>query len=581
MSMIRIVVPFLQGKRRFHLTKGRAWSVVEHLILASVVENSATATRLAEISLLPRQVVIESLLRLMHAGWVQISQAREGILFNATDQGREAAGREELPSIRKPIARPMNLMIDQITGTVYRRREMPLFERHVLEKRSKQDRLVWLDPRNLEAVDQVRAIVGTLFEEDEQFVSMEETGERLVERFGIAAVRDGKIEGFSSRAPDSLIDIILEAASKAEASPQLASFTAPVEPPPQEKSVPSRLISFSNDDLVLGGAEHEEVLKKTIRRCRHQLIIHSTFLLQEKFEAIKPLLMNAVQRGASVHILWGKSDDRKTQNATRKAAANIQEELARTSLGDAIKVHQFSTNSHAKIVVADDGVPNRHFAIVGSCNWLYSGFQSFEASVRIRDPLLCAEVVDQLAELSRAGGHWTPLTNDFARLAFDIRREAAPSTGRAEGRLVLGHEHAVFMRMARDDAEKRIVVTSHRIGPAGRPAVLVPAMAAAQRKKVDVKVYFGLPSEEGDGARAADMAIEAKEANVRIEPVFQPKVHAKLLAWDNDFVLITSQNWLSADPSEKNVRREIGVFLRAPGAARRVIEKFQFECNAS
>lgn len=581
MSMIRIVVPFLQGKRRFHLTKGRAWSVVEHLILASVVENSATATRLAEISLLPRQVVIESLLRLMHAGWVQISQAREGILFNATHQGREAAGREELPSIRKPIARPMNLMIDQITGTVYRRREMPLFERHVLEKRSKQDRLVWLDPRNLEAVDQVRAIVGTLFEEDEQFVSMEETGERLVERFGIAAVRDGKIEGFSSRAPDSLIDIILEAASKAEASPQLASLAAPVDPPPQEKSVPSRLISFSNDDLVLGGAEHEEVLKKTIRRCRHQLIIHSTFLLQEKFEAIKPLLVNAVQRGASVHILWGKSDDRKTQNATRKAAANIQEELAKTSMGDAIKVHQFSTNSHAKIVVADDGVPNRHFAIVGSCNWLYSGFQSFEASVRIRDPLLCAEVVDQLAELSRAGGHWTPLTNHFARLAFDIRREAAPSTGRAEGRLVLGHEHAVFMRMARDDAEKRIVVTSHRIGPAGRPAVLVPAMAAAERKKVDVKIYFGLPSEEGDGARAADMAIEAKGANVRIEPVFQPKVHAKLLAWDNDFVLITSQNWLSADPSEKNVRREIGVFLRAPGAARRVIEKFQFECNAS
>jgi hypothetical protein len=74
------------------------------------------------------------------------------------------------------------------------------------------------------------------------------------------------------------------------------------------------------------------------------------------------------------------------------------------------------------------------------------------------------------------------------------------------------------------------------------------------------------------------MAIEAKEA--RIEPIFQPKVHANLLAWDNDFVLISSQNWLSTDPSEKYLRREIGVFLRAPGAARRVIEKFQFECNA-
>ena len=54
-----------------------------------------------------------------------------------------------------------------------------------------------------------------------------------------------------------------------------------------------------------------------------------------------------------------------------------------------------------------------------------------------------------------------------------------------------------------------------------------------------------------------------------------------VLAWDNDFVVISSQNWLSADPSESNPRGEMGVFLHAPGAGRRVIERFQFECNAS
>jgi cardiolipin synthase len=77
------------------------------------------------------------------------------------------------------------------------------------------------------------------------------------------------------------------------------------------------------------------------------------------------------------------------------------------------------------------------------------------------------------------------------------------------------------------------------------------------------------------------MTIEAKKAGIRIEPIYQPKVHAKVLAWDNDFVVISSQNWLSADPSESNPKREMGVFLRASGVARRVIERFQFECNAS
>jgi cardiolipin synthase A/B len=583
MSMIRIVIPFLQGKRRFHLLKGRPWSVVEHLILAAVVEKATTAGRLSELSKLPRQVVIESLLRLMHAGWIEISQSTEGILFRPSKQGKEAAGRDELPSLQRPMTRPMNLMIDQVTGMVYRRREMPLFEKHVLQQRANRERLVWLEARKINATDQVKAIVSTLFDEDERFVAMDDSGERLVDRFGVAAVRDGRIEGFSSRAPEELRAIILEAAQRAEAQQQIVSYSDHVGKELEiDTTVPARYIFYSNEDLILGGKEHEDLFVRTIQKCRNNLVIHSTFILQDRFNNVKQLMLNAAQRGTNVHILGGKSDDKKEQSATRKAAARIQQDLKSSSLGEAIHVHQFSTKSHAKIIIADDGNPNKHFAVVGSCNWLYSGFQSFEASTRVRDPLLCAQIIDQLSELSRAeDGHWTSLTNYFVRLAFDVRREASPVGGRAEAKLILGHEHSSYMRMARDKAASRIVVTSHRIGPAGRPAVLVPAMAAAESRLVDVKIYFGLPAEEGDGVRAADMTIEAAGAGIRIQPIYQPKVHAKILAWDNDFVVISSQNWLSADPSESNPRREMGLFIHSPGAGRRVIERFQFECDAS
>jgi hypothetical protein len=134
--------------------------------------------------------------------------------------------------------------------------------------------------------------------------------------------------------------------------------------------------------------------------------------------------------------------------------------------------------------------------------------------------------------------------------------------------------------MARDKAAARIVITSHRIGPAARPAVLVPVIAAAGDRPLDVKIYFGLPAQEGDGVKAADMTIEAAGAGIRIEPIYQPKIHAKILARDNDFCVISSQNWLSADPSESNPRGEIGVYIHSSGAGRRVIERFQFECNA-
>lgn len=74
---------------------------------------------------------------------------------------------------------------------------------------------------------------------------------------------------------------------------------------------------------------------------------------------------------------------------------------------------------------------------------------------------------------------------------------------------------------------------------------------------------------------AADVTREAAFAGVSIRPVREPRVHAKLLGWDDDFVVVTSQNWLSADPSEGNRRKEIGIFLHAAGAARRVVDFFE------
>jgi phosphatidylserine/phosphatidylglycerophosphate/cardiolipin synthase-like enzyme len=133
-----------------------------------------------------------------------------------------------------------------------------------------------------------------------------------------------------------------------------------------------------------------------------------------------------------------------------------------------------------------------------------------------------------------------------------------------------------MVRKARDFAKDRLFVASHRLSAVGRPAVIIPAMAATDaNSQLDVKLYFGIPSGEGAGAKAADVTIEAALAGVRIRPVREPRLHAKLLAWDDDFVVVTSQNWLSADPSEGSRRKEIGIFLHAAGAARRVIDVFE------
>jgi phosphatidylserine/phosphatidylglycerophosphate/cardiolipin synthase-like enzyme len=129
--------------------------------------------------------------------------------------------------------------------------------------------------------------------------------------------------------------------------------------------------------------------------------------------------------------------------------------------------------------------------------------------------------------------------------------------------------------MARDQAEKRVFVTSHRLGAATRAGFIVPAIAAVREKSIEVRAYYGMQGGTVTAATSARLAIAGIKDGVQIRPEYEPNLHAKILAWDDDNVLITSQNWLSADPSESNMRREIGIFIRFRGTAKHLIENFE------
>jgi cardiolipin synthase A/B len=108
------------------------------------------------------------------------------------------------------------------------------------------------------------------------------------------------------------------------------------------------------------------------------------------------MLVAAVQRGARVHILWGEDREKSGTSPTRRAISSLRDKIVAMGLDGQLRVHPFSTGSHAKIIVADTGRLDRHVAVIGSCNWLYSGFSSFECSVRLRDPSAVAAIVEQL-----------------------------------------------------------------------------------------------------------------------------------------------------------------------------------------
>ncbi|MEQ9065490.1 MAG: hypothetical protein RLO18_02140, partial [Gimesia chilikensis] len=146
MSVVHVAVPVFRGKRRFHLLKGRPWSPVEHLMLQALANEPRTADTLALQSSLPKRLVIEALIRLMRADWVEVSLQASGTIFRATADGKTKAFLEELPNVPRPITRWMTFVIDRVTGTTFRRGELSIFEKHVVEERSLAENIVWVKP---------------------------------------------------------------------------------------------------------------------------------------------------------------------------------------------------------------------------------------------------------------------------------------------------------------------------------------------------------------------------------------------------------------------------------------------------
>lgn len=576
MSVVRVAIPLLKGKRKFFLEKGRPWSLAEHVLLAALANKPRTVGELAIAGDIPQRLVLEALIRLMRAGWITLQQESKGVVFSATAAGQSVVGDEELPKLAKSASRWMNFVIDRVTGTLYRSREMPFVEKHVVVSRAAKERLVWLRPReDLDAFDDTAGVLATLFEDDERFLGIEPSAEKMVTRFTIATVRGNNVEGLPTRAPDELVELVKQAARNA------APF------PMAEKSLQqdtARQISFADrpapdaidaifkpEDLILGGKMHETILREAIEKAKHRIIIHSTFISEQGFAQVQEPLIAAAKRGAIIDVLWGENENKTEAVTTAKTIVKVRANIEAQGLSLSIRVHPFSTRSHAKILVCDNGKSERLSATVGSCNWLSSGFQNYEASIRFSDPGVVSAIIEQIADLTRGSDrHWTELTSEMARLASDARRQKPPAGVKAKVTVVLGPQHAQFVRIARDAARRRMFVTSHQIGSAARPSVVLPAITAVRENGIEARVYYGMPSEgptDSSGSRNDPSAPS-------VQPVLTSRLHAKILAWDDDHVLITSQNWLSADPSESNVRREIGLMVSSKGIAKAVIDDF-------
>lgn len=256
-------------------------------------------------------------------------------------------------------------------------------------------------------------------------------------KFAIATVdEDNVISGIPPETSQILKDQILKAADekreqlnsriKASLNKSVPKYNFDV----PEKRYPIHAMAEDNYQLIIGSQSHADHLINTISSSRSRLVIHSTFINPENLARIFDSLLAAARRSVQIDILWGQVEpeqarDKKAYLSTIESLRDLNQKIRSIGLSENFVIHTDPTGSHAKIIVSDDD-SGRISATVGSCNWLASGFNRFEASVLLHQNLIVSEIVNIVSQLSKGLSRVSnSLSRELAILASYIKRQSS------------------------------------------------------------------------------------------------------------------------------------------------------------
>lgn len=597
---IFVAVPFHYEQQRFKILRGQRWGAIDHLLLQAIVKEPASAQGLSEASNLPKRLVVEILIPLMKAGWLELTEVDRQFCFVATPRGQAVATLEELPLEKEPITSVRQFIIDPCTAHCYRvGHRQQLFQLYN-EKRLNEiiptkgnliASLAFLKPyREAHHAD----IFDCVSEGDEEAVAIDDTYIRINRdniRYGLVSVDDSERIG---NAPPNLSEelsgqILMAAHKKWEELEVLGGSSSQQQEllvvKGSEVSKSFTMLELSEDEveLILGAESHKNTFDAVLESARSRLVIHSTFINSSKLVSLKDKLFELARKSVRVDILWGQVEpgegkDLQTYQDTRDSLNALVEQAKAEGLDTLINVHLEPTGSHSKFMIFDDS--NGEYSVVlGSCNWLNSNFNLFEASVKISSKSFASDMLRVSSTLSQGISR---VSNLFSRELSTLANAVAKGVGRTNRKpprnsikvkLVLKNEHYDLVRKARDEAEVDIFVCSHRFSHIAQRPVITPLITSVSNSGVEAQIYYGCTSAGFSQDSVDALSKSIGDANISFEKVALPAVHAKILAWDSNNAVITSLNWLSAS-AHGNDYDEIGIHLEGCGVADEIRSEF-------
>lgn len=553
-----LYLPVYRMAVSYSFSFGRRWSIIEHMLLVECAGSKRTALELATIANVPQRLVIEALINLLRANWIEVRSQDDLTYFAATPAGRKWASEKELPERLQKDVRWDAVCVERVTGHWMRADDLDL----VQEKDFPPD------------AEPMSALIQTFKPNDGALrdlfrLNMDESLEPAPPQFRPPSAQYARIgiafdevqTGLPSGAPMALRQSLLDA------SALVVEGEATAYPTKTQLANDVAWDDLGPDDLVVGGAAHLTMLREILETARSTVVIHSCFISPHTIQDLLPDLERAARRRVRIELLWGLHGDPESDEPSKKVADTIAV-LATLPPGakGRVNLSPESSGSHAKVIIYDDRVTRKWVTVVGSCNFLSTDYDWLEVSLRTRSVLFATRLLSRLLTSQLPSvGKWSGTARRLNAVWSDLRQQSRVQgeSGTHTISLVTDRDHYACITRARDKARHDIEIVCDLYGLAAETSVLVPMQTAAERG-VKVRLQYSRPSkfllQEGNVPSAEEIG----KRGIKIEQA--EDVHAKYIGWDDDDVVISSFNWMATSvESTRAGCAEVGALVSGPG----------------
>jgi hypothetical protein len=559
-------VPLYRNAVSYLVNIGRRWSLLEQLLLIELGDRRRTVKELALLASLPERLIVEALINLMQAGWIEVVSTGDTVVFDTTVIGKRRSSEPDLPVKLYRDVRWISLCCERLTGSWHRSDEFDLvYDKDLPHNPSIVDPLIQTCPqedgaiRDLLRLDADEALEPSPF----QF----KTPSRPYARITLI---DGRLSGVPTTVSFRFKRALLEAA---HALPEISedlhvgrSFATSDE----------MRDDLTDDDIIVGTDNHLQLLKDCIGKAQTSLVLHSCFLSAATVEGILPDLQRAAERKVRIELIWGLHIDPE-EPERRKPISDFEKALNKLpiELRSRVQLSPLSSGSHCKVILYDNP-PGSWSTVISSCNFLSSEFDWIDCSIRTNSQKFAAKVMGRvLSTQLPASGAWSPMARRLNNHWVSLKKSSAerPEIGAYRLTLLEDDDHYACVTYARDVALRSINIGCDLFGLSAETSVLVPMEEAAKTER-RIKLFYCRPSRflRKEGREPEVEAISKRGIDI----LCASKFHAKFLCWDADAIAITSFNWMSTVVDGARARgAELGILVEGNGVADRLSVKLR------